>query len=165
MSGNARILSVVVFVLATSLAFGARADAKPLASAGPHASGGPTLGPGELAVVRLINAYRARNGVPPLRVGRALSRAARAHSADMARRGYFDHGAFESRLRAFGVRAPYIGENLAEGSRPLPPADVVRMWIQSPPHRENLLDRGFRRIGVGEAGGLMRLVTADFSGR
>jgi uncharacterized protein YkwD len=39
------------------------------------------------------------------------------------------------------------------------------MWIQSPPHRENLLDRGFRRIGVGEAGSSMRLVTADFSGR
>ena len=98
-------------------------------------------------------------------VGPALSRAAQSHSADMARRGYFDHGAFATRLRSFGVRAPYVGENLAAGSRPLTPATIVRMWIQSPPHRENLLDRGFRRIGVGEAGGSMRLVTADFSGR
>ena len=126
---------------------------------------GATLGPGEVTIVRLINSYRTQNGVPPLRVGPALSRAAQAHSSDMARRGYFDHGAFLSRLRSFGVRAPYVGENLAEGTRPLTPAAIVRMWIKSPPHRENLLDRGFRRIGVGLAGSSMRVVTADFSGR
>jgi len=39
------------------------------------------------------------------------------------------------------------------------------MWIASPPHRQNLLDRGFRRVGVGEAGGSTRMVTADFAGR
>jgi uncharacterized protein YkwD len=83
----------------------------------------------------------------------------------MARRGYFDHGAFATRLRSFGVRAPYVGENIAAGTRPLTPATIVRMWIQSPPHRENLLDRSFRRIGVGVAGSSTRLVTADFSGR
>jgi uncharacterized protein YkwD len=82
----------------------------------------------------------------------------------MARKGYFDHGPFVQRLRRFGVRAPYIGENLASGSRPLSAAAIVRMWIESPPHRQNLLDRGFRRIGVGLAGGNTRLVTADFAG-
>lgn len=82
----------------------------------------------------------------------------------MARRGYFDHGAFAVRLRRFGVRAPYIGENLAYGTR-LSAGEVVRMWIESPPHRENLLDRGFRRVGVGLAGSGTRLVTADFAGR
>jgi uncharacterized protein YkwD len=39
------------------------------------------------------------------------------------------------------------------------------MWVESPPHRENLLDRGFSRVGVGVAGGSTRLVTADFAGR
>jgi uncharacterized protein YkwD len=82
----------------------------------------------------------------------------------MARRGYFDHGPFVQRLRRFGVRAPYIGENLASGTKPLPPAAIVRMWIASPPHRQNLLDRGFRLVGVGLAGGSTRLVTADFAG-
>ena len=165
MSGNCRILSVLVIVLGLSLSVGARADANPLAPARPHASGAATLGPGELAVVRLINAYRARKGLPPLLVGPALSRAAQAHSVDMLRRGYFDHGDFVTRLERFGVRAPYVGENLAEGSGPLTPAMIVRMWIQSPPHRENLLDRSFRRIGVGLAGSSTRLATADFSGR
>jgi uncharacterized protein YkwD len=131
----------------------------------PLASSGGALGPGERAVVMLINSFRARNGEPALLVGPALSRAAQAHSTDMARRGYFDHGAFATRLRSFGVHAPYVGENIAAGSRPLTPSTIVRMWIQSPPHRENLLDRSFRRIGVGAAGGSTRLVTADFSGR
>jgi len=112
-----------------------------------------------------MNVVRARNGVPPLRVGRALTRAARAHSADMARRGYFDHGAFVQRLRSFGVRAPFIGENLASGPSPLSAAAIVQMWIASPPHRQNLLDRGFRLIGVGVAGSSTNLVTADFAGR
>ena len=123
---------------------------------------GPNIHP--VAIVRVMNSIRATNGVPPLRIGRALSRAARAHSVDMARRGYFDHGAFVQRLRRFGVRAPYVGENLASGTKPLSAASIVQMWIASPPHRQNLLDRSFRRIGVGVAGGSTRLVTADFAG-
>jgi uncharacterized protein YkwD len=83
----------------------------------------------------------------------------------MARRGYFEHGAFVRRLRSFGVRAPYVGENLAAGTQPLTAAEIVQMWVASPPHRENLLDRGFSRVGVGVAGGSTRLVTADFAGR
>jgi uncharacterized protein YkwD len=165
MSGKCRILSVMVLLLGVSLSIGARADADSGVPAKPLGSGGATLSPGELAVIQLINSFRARNSVPALLVGPALSRAAQAHSTDMARRGYFDHGAFASRLRSFGVRAPYVGENIAAGSRPLTPATIVRMWIKSPPHRENLLDRSFRRIGVGMAGGSTRLVTADFSGR
>jgi len=165
MSGNCRILSVLVLLLGIALSVGARADAHSGAPLTPLTSSSSALGRGELSIVQRINSYRARNGLAPLRVGPALSRAAQAHSTDMARRGYFDHGDFLSRLRSFGVRAPYVGENLAEGTRPLTPAAIVRMWIASPPHRENLLDRGFRRIGVGMAGGSMRLVTADFSGR
>jgi len=165
MSGNCRLLSVMVLLLGVSLSVGARADAHSGVPSTPLTSRGAALGPGELAVVKLINSFRERNGVPPLLVGPALSRAAQSHSADMARRGYFDHGAFVTRLRSFGVRAPYVGENIAAGSRPVRPARIVRMWIHSPPHRENLLDRGFRRIGVGAAGRWTRLVTADFSGR
>jgi uncharacterized protein YkwD len=155
----------MVLLLGVLLSVGARADADTGVPPTPLASSGGALGPGERAVVMLINSFRARNGEPALLVGPALSRAAQAHSTDMARRGYFDHGAFATRLRSFGVHAPYVGENIAAGSRPLTPSTIVRMWIQSPPHRENLLDRSFRRIGVGAAGGSTRLVTADFSGR
>ena len=155
----------MVLLLGVFLTVGARADADPGVPLTPLSSRGAALDPGELAVVKLVNSFRQRNGARPLLVGPALSRAAQAHSSDMAERGYFDHGAFATRLRSFGVRAPLIGENLAAGSRPLTAATIVRMWIQSPPHRENLLDRGFRRVGVGLAGGSTLMATADFAGR
>jgi uncharacterized protein YkwD len=166
MSENSRILSVVVFLLGVALVASARAQADGITPPERLASVGvSTPTPGELAVVRVINSFRATNGAPPLRVGPALTRAARSHSADMVRRGYFDHGPFVQRLRRFGVRAPYVGENLASGTKPLSAAAIVQMWIASPPHRQNLLDRGFRLIGVGVAGASTRLVTADFAGR
>ena len=164
MSGNCRILSVVVILLGLALTFGAGAGANAITPP-PLNSIGASPRPGEYAIVRAMNAVRVRNGVPALRVGRALTRAARAHSVDMARKGYFDHGAFVQRLRNFGVRAPYVGENLAYGRNPLSAGAIVQMWITSPPHRQNLLDRSFRRIGVGVAGGSTKLVTADFAGR
>jgi uncharacterized protein YkwD len=163
MSGNCRILSVVVLLFGLVLASGASAGANAITPPRYTSVGRAAPTPRELAVVRAMNVVRAQNGAPPLRVGRALTRAARAHSADMARRGYFDHGAFVQRLRRFGVRASYVGENLAYGTQ-LTPAAIVQMWIASPPHRQNLLDRSFRRIGVGLAGGSTKLVTADFAG-
>lgn len=84
---------------------------------------------------------------------------------DMARRGYFDHGPFVQRLRRFGVRSRILGENIAYASEPGFSASVVlRMWMESPPHRALVLDGSFSRIGVGVAGGSTRLVTADFAG-
>lgn len=164
MTGNCRILGVVVFLLGLVLAVSTGAGATAMTPP-PPSSAGATPTRGEYAIVRAMNAVRARSGVPPLRMGRALTRAARAHSADMARRGYFEHGAFVQRLRSFGVRAPYIGENLAYGTQALTAAAIVQMWIASPPHRQNLLDRGFRLIGVGVAGSSRKLITADFAGR
>jgi len=165
MSENSRILSVVVLLLGVALVASASAGANGSTPQERLASVGTTTPrPGELAIVRVMNSVRATNGVPPLRIGRALSRAARSHSVDMVRRGYFDHGPFVQRLRQFGVRAPYVGENLASGTRPLSAAAIVQIWIGSPPHRQNLLDRSFRRVGVGVAGATSRVVTADFAG-
>ena len=168
MSGNRpRILSVVVTLLGlAALGLGATAGADstppPLSSTGAAQI---SVTPGEYTIVRTMNVVRAANGLPPLRTGTALTRAARAHSADMARRNYFDHGAFVQRLRRFGVRMPYVGENLAYGTGGISAQEVVQMWMGSAGHRQNLLDRGFQRVGVGLAGSSRRLVTADFGGR
>jgi uncharacterized protein YkwD len=164
MSGNCRILSVVMLLLGLVLTFsvgaGATATTSPLGSV---ARATPTRS--EYAVVRAMNTVRVSHGVRPLLVGSALTRAARSHSVDMVHRGYFDHGAFVQRLRNFGVRAPYVGENLAFGTKPLGAAAIVQMWMASAPHRLNLLDPAFRRIGIGVAGGTTKMVTADFAGR
>ncbi|MEP6909528.1 MAG: CAP domain-containing protein [Actinomycetota bacterium] len=155
----------MVLVLGLVLAFSVSAGATTAITAPPVNSAGAPPTRGELAIVRAMNVVRARSGVRPLSVGRALTRAARSHSVDMARRGYFDHGPFVQRLRRYGVHAPYLGENLASGTQPLSAVAIVQMWIASPPHRQNLLDPTFNRIGIGVAGGSTRFVTADFAGR
>jgi uncharacterized protein YkwD len=119
-----------------------------------------------------MNEVRAAHGLAPLRLDRKLQRAARAHSGDMLRRNYFAHGSFVSRLARFGVRGPRVGENLAWGvGAGADPRRVVQQWLASPPHRANLLRRGFRRVGLGVMSGAFAgyngalVVTADFAGR
>jgi uncharacterized protein YkwD len=121
----------------------ARARARPVAPA-------RNLGP-ELEVVSRTNTERARAGCPALRVDPRLTAAARAHSADMVNRHYFDHPSPDGdtpqdRSSAAGY-ADYGGENIAYGQDSA--AEVVNDWMNSPDHRANILDCGFTAIGVG----------------
>jgi uncharacterized protein YkwD len=118
-----------------------------------------------------MNRVRVSNGLRPLRYGSKLRAAARAHSADMMRRGYFAHGSLGRRMNGYGVRAPVVGENLAWGTGVYGGATtIVREWLASPEHRANLLRAGFRWVGVGSAVGTFvgrsnaTVVTADFAG-
>jgi uncharacterized protein YkwD len=167
MTEKRRILSVVAAVLLVCPLGPSAASAGTIPPLPVAASTEPALAPSshELAILRTVNGVRAANGRRPLGLGPALHRAARAHSVDMVRRGYFDHGPFAQRLRRFGVRGRALGENLAYATEPgFSAGAVVRMWLASPPHRSVMLDPSFSRIGVGVAGGSTRRVTADFAG-
>ena len=125
----------------------------------------------ESRILSAMNQVRAANGLGPLRPNGKLHTAARAHSGDMMRRGYFGHGAFGRRMSGFGVRAPVVGENLAWGTGAAAGAmTIVQEWLASPEHRANLLRPGFRLVGVGSAIGTFVgrpgavVVTADFAG-
>ena len=124
----------------------------------------------ESRIIGAMNRVRVAHGLRPLRLAAKLHAAARAHSADMIRRGYFGHGAFDRRLNAYGVRAPVVGENLAWGSGVYGAAStIVQEWLVSPEHRANLLRPGFFLVGVGSAFGPFGgrravVVTADFAG-
>lgn len=125
----------------------------------------------EQSLVQAINQARVRHGMPPLRVGLRLQRAARAHSCAMARTGSFTHGDWYRRLRRHGVRGRTFGETIAWGvGVDGTAAAIVGMWLASPPHRATMLAPGFRRVGVGVAVGTMsglpgaNIATADFSG-
>jgi uncharacterized protein YkwD len=141
-------------------------------SASPSQLSEPRLLSGlEQSLLQEINQARAAHGVAPLRIGARLQRAARTHSRAMARSGSFAHGDWYRRLRRHGVRARTLGETLAWGvGAKGTAAAIVGMWLDSRPHRETMLDRGFRRIGVGVAVGTMasypgaRIATADFAG-
>jgi uncharacterized protein YkwD len=124
------------------------------------------------SLLAAMNDVRAAHGLRPLRADGRLERAARAHSADMVRRGYFAHGSVAARLTRHGVRGRRFGENLAWAVGGAADARaILRLWLASPRHRANLLRPGFRRVGVGAVTGPFAghgnavVVTADFAGR
>jgi uncharacterized protein YkwD len=130
-----------------------------------------TLTRSEVSILKVMNEVRASHGLRPLRLDGRLERAARAHSRTMLRTGQFFHGAFSARIRAAGVKAPRVGENLAWGVGVLSRARaVVNMWLASPEHRANLLHAGYRSVGVGALRGRFDgysgalVITTDFAG-
>ena len=95
----------------------------------------------------------------PLRPNQQLTAAAQDHAEDMARRAYFEHETPEGitpsqRMSRAGYSWRATAENIAAGQRT--PEAVVRGWLDSPGHCENLMSRKYRDIGVGyHAGGKM----------
>jgi uncharacterized protein YkwD len=138
----------------------------------------------ESRLLREINTTRAAHGLRGLRWSRRLTAAANQHSASMAAKGYFSHesangGSFWRRIAGFygyrGYRQWSVGENLLWSSPSVSPGGALQMWMNSPPHRENLLSRSWREIGLsavhansapGVYGGrAVTVVTADFGVR
>jgi uncharacterized protein YkwD len=106
--------------------------------------------------VCLLNAQRRRHGLKPLKMNKKLSVASARHARSMAAHKFFAHGDFVGRIRAVGflrgARSWTVGENIAWGSAQLgSPGAIVRAWMNSPPHRANILSRAFRQIGIGVA--------------
>ncbi len=103
------------------------------------------------AVLRLVNAERAKVGCSPVTADSALASLATAFSDDMADRGFFDHTDPDGdtpwdRAQAAGI-SNLGGENIARGQ-----ADaeaVMQAWMNSPGHKANILNCDFKTLGVG----------------
>ncbi|MBY8912417.1 hypothetical protein KY305_06530 [Bacillus sp. YC2] len=106
----------------------------------------------EKKVVELTNAERQKQGLKPLQIDEKLSKSAHAKSQDMKDKNYFDHqsptyGSPFDMMKSFGITYKTAGENIAKG-QPTPEA-VVKAWMNSKGHRENILNPEFTQIGVG----------------
>jgi uncharacterized protein YkwD len=131
-----------------------------------------------------INGVRARRGLRPFRLSAGLTAAANQHSASMAQRGYFSHDSangtsFWRRIASFygyrGYRNWSVGENILWSSPDVSSGEALHMWMTSPEHRANLLDRSWREIGLSAVhaasapgvygGDEVTVVTADFGVR
>ena len=137
------------------------------AATGCAAADGPTAQTSTVALANaalcLVNQERTSRGLKPLKSNRRLANAAGGHARDMVARGYFSHdsmngGTFVDRIRKAGYVparvVPSLGEDLAWGSGPLgTPREIVKGWMESPPHRANILSRKFRDAGLGVAFG------------
>ncbi len=133
---------------------------------------GPSLAS---AVLREMNLARARNDRAPLRMLNTLTRPARAHSRYLLEAGFLSHDSrdgspFWTRLERAGFpRNRPMGENLVElgGCDGSTARLAVKLWMQSPPHRANLLAKRFHVTGLGVATGAgceTTVITADYGG-
>ena len=129
----------------------------------------------EQRVHQLINVQRQANNREALAWDEALANLARAHSEDMAKRGYFKHVNPEGlspmkRAEAAGYKlCQLIGENIYQNnlySRVITEkkrttydwnsmdkiaATTIKGWMDSPSHRQNILDKNYTREAVGLA--------------
>jgi len=109
----------------------------------------------ELRMLRLLNADRKQHGFSPLTMQEDLRLVARKHSADMAKKDYFDHvnPQFQSpadRLKIAGVSDVTSGENLAKiGGYPNPTQFAEQGLMKSPGHRKNILNDTYNVVGIG----------------
>jgi len=95
----------------------------------------------ELEVLRLINIERVNAGATPFIWDESLAVVARAHSVDMATRGFFAHicpsGVSANDRINNGTRWSSGGECLAFGNTPF---SAVQAWMNSPLHRTIILN-------------------------
>ena len=106
----------------------------------------------EQAVLKLTNAERQKAGLSPLQSDSKLMDSARAKSKDMSANRYFSHtsptyGSPFDQMKSFGVSYRSAAENIAQGQRSA--EEVVKAWMESPGHRQNILGANFTHIGIG----------------
>jgi uncharacterized protein YkwD len=126
------------------------------ACAPPSNPGTPT---GDVA--NAVNADRANSGLPGVGWDDQLYTLAQQHANDIAA----SQSLWHSDLSGL-ISSPYmyawssLGENLAEAPAGTSGSQIEAMWMGSGPHRANILNGGFNRIGVGwaNAGGRVWVV-------
>jgi uncharacterized protein YkwD len=128
----------------------------------PASSQAPVLATRALQLINEVRARGTRCGersfapAPPVRLSGTLAGAAFGHAADMAQHNYFEHQDLAGRspaerVRAVGYQEKLVGENIAYG--PKSADEVVRGWLDSPGHCENIMDPRFAEMGIAYAAG------------
>ncbi|MFT5353897.1 MAG: hypothetical protein ACI9KE_001097 [Polyangiales bacterium] len=150
------------WLLILLVCFGCGDDDVPLGDAGPGSDAAQVTTPTpdgcgsalEVEEFDLTNDARADEGRPALICDADLAAVARAHSADMCAREYFDHNNLEGqspgdRVSNAGLAHRGIGENIAAGNGTA--SETHTQWMNSSGHRGNILSANYTRIGVGYA--------------
>jgi len=134
----------------------------------------PLLSAGESfseEIIKLTNLERAEMSLPALSFNPTLEKAALAKTQDMLDNQYFSHTSPEG-LKAWdfilaqNYDYAFAGENLAINFSS--PAKAFAAWLVSPTHRQNILDKDFKEIGVSVTEGIINgqqtSVIAEFFG-
>lgn len=110
-------------------------------------------------ILRLTNQERADHGLAPLARHQALENAAAEHSQEMRELNYFSHtsptagkATTRQRVNQYGINPQMVAENIFECSGydlELTARFAVEAFMQSPGHRQNVLNPSATHIGVG----------------
>jgi len=102
-------------------------------------------------ILEEINRQRLVNSLPVLTLNSKLNKAAELKVTDMVKNGYFDHNSPTGLtpwcwFDEVGYDFIYAGENLAVDFDS--PEGIVQAWMDSPSHRQNILDNHFNETGL-----------------
>jgi hypothetical protein len=105
----------------------------------------------EHQVMDLANADRAQQGLPPLKWDPALAQAAADHAQLMAQQPALSHQYpgepdLVTRCGAAGAHFRSVAENVALAADP---QALEKEWMNSPPHRANILNPSMNTVGIG----------------
>ena len=116
------------------------------------------------ALLCLLNKTRRAHGLRSLRGNQKLLRAAERHSLSMVQQHFFSHvepsglNPLQRILNAgylTGASGFVYGENIGFGEGyTSSPASMMRAWMNSTPHRINILTGRFREVGLGIVSGV-----------
>ncbi|MGP3985842.1 CAP domain-containing protein [Streptomyces sp. 3N207] len=126
-------------------------SAAPTSTTASTASGSSGL---QDQIVGLVNEERQKAGCKPVTADAKLTKAAQAHSEDMAEHSNMSHtgsdgSSPDDRIERAGYSWSTYGENVAYGYSS--PESVMEGWMNSSGHRANILNCDFKEIGVGHA--------------
>jgi uncharacterized protein YkwD len=110
-------------------------------------------------VIDAVNQERVKNNLPALKTNPKLMEASRNKVDDMIANGYFAHISpvdgkkWSSFIRNAGYDYIEAGENLANGFDNVP--DLVTAWMNSPTHRDNILNPNVDETGLAVRSGYL----------
>ncbi len=115
-----------------------------------YAAASPQDSSPESVLLEAANHSRAAAGLPAFQWDAALAAAARQHALRMVQQNTLSHQfpgelPLQERARQTGARFSLVAENVAEGPSVL---GLHTQWMNSPPHRANLLDRELNSVGI-----------------
>ncbi|HMF14309.1 MAG TPA: CAP domain-containing protein, partial [Gemmataceae bacterium] len=114
----------------------------------------PRLTDEERKIFELTNEARKKEKLPPLKLNATLVKVARAHSANMAKQEKMAHELDgknpTDRIKDAGYDPLSTGENVGETEGGTA-EEIFKMWMDSPPHKANILREKVEEIGIGIA--------------
>ncbi|OGE33519.1 hypothetical protein A3D83_00945 [Candidatus Daviesbacteria bacterium RIFCSPHIGHO2_02_FULL_41_10] len=109
-------------------------------------------------LIELTNIERQKNGLSPVSENSALDQAAELKAQNMFAENYWAHFAPSGKtpwdfISGAGYKFTYAGENLAKNFSSTD--EVIKAWMASQTHRDNLLNPRYQDIGIAVAEGVL----------